>query len=234
VSSAFETISTAARIYTLLKPITGKELSIKAHTVAGQTVAFNALIFEVAYQKQRLVILKKSPTNTDAGVPEISSDMSFDIVTEYNGAEIRFTTQMAEQNEEDIQLLFPESVQYLQRRMAHREHVSYSQNIILTLPYKEETVTATVRDISAGGLRLFIDKPKVELHFKDVVEDCTLTLSSDLQLSCTLEVRHAHRGKNNQLTLGVRFLNLDKTGKRILARFIMDLERHRLKNKRNS
>lgn len=191
------------------------------------------MIFEVAYKNKILVVLKSSDSEKQLSSTSLNPKMVFEVIGEINGAEIRFESRLQKETEEELILTFPGSIQYLQRRMSHREQISYSRQVSMSLPGKTQELRATVRDICAEGARLHISKPEIiNIEKEDVFDNCLLKLDENTEIPCNIEVRHVNQGQEEVLSFGTRFVELDKANKQTLEKFIVRLEHSRLQNLR--
>lgn len=122
----------------------------------------------------------------------------------------------------------PASLDYLQRRSHFRAHVPVDQLIKVHLQTEGgELLNAELRDLSAAGLSLRLNRPpKPNLQRGEVVPQCSLHLGAGRILRTRLQICHTDSADGSAVTrLGGRFLELDKVEKRELERLVAALER---------
>ena len=155
---------------------------------------------------------------------------------EVNGSEFNFNTQLLAQSgtkqDHQYKVKLPRTMQYWQRRAAHRVHVSMALNVKAALNDDEgKCFVGQIRDISAGGMRVQFMKSDAQALDSNVqLTDCKITLHDNTDLQCRFEMRHLHMHERNKAcTIGGQFANLDFTQTRAIRRFIATLERKSLR-----
>lgn len=123
----------------------------------------------------------------------------------------------------------PDKIFYLQRRADYRVHVRLADKITVKMPLgKGETVSGTVRNLSAGGvgieIRFTLDAMNGWFEGQ-IVEDCILSFTKGESFKCTLELCHIEIGRTKNCTIGAKFVELQPAQIRRLRMHVMELER---------
>jgi c-di-GMP-binding flagellar brake protein YcgR len=166
----------------------------------------------------------------------VLAERSLRAASRLDGVEIAFSATVAEVTVEGgvavYHLPLPHLLHYHQRRASFRAPVGAAHKTTLRLAHPEAgPLVGEVRDVSAGGLGLRLQLPAdLALGRGDRLSDCEVALPDGRALRCELEVCHATRPEGSRWTLlGTRFLRLDRRDQNLLAQFIVQLERERLK-----
>ncbi len=123
---------------------------------------------------------------------------------------------------------FPQGVEQIQLRNAFRVKISQAHPIKVTLTHEQkETITGTLADLSASGLRVRIDglvKPKPERG--EIYSSCHLVLGDGSPVIAAAQLVHWQFDPESNLSyLGLHFENLDGNTQRALNRYLTDLQR---------
>ena len=155
---------------------------------------------------------------------------------EINGAEFYFKTQLLTYSESkqnrQFKVKLPRTLQYWQRRSAHRVHVSMAMDVKAALNDDVgKCFVGQIRDISTGGMRVQFLKSDAQYIDNSIhLTDCKITLHDNTDLQCRFEMRHLKRHERNKAcTIGGQFSNLDFKQERAIRRFIATLERKSLR-----
>jgi c-di-GMP-binding flagellar brake protein YcgR len=129
-------------------------------------------------------------------------------------------------------LPFPHVLHYHQRRSSFRAPVGSGRPVTLRAVHPQAgALVGEVRDLSAGGLAMQVQLPSnFALARGDALSECTVVFPDGRALLCDLEVCHLRREEGSRWTrIGARFLRLHRRDQNLLAQFIVQLERERLK-----
>jgi len=127
---------------------------------------------------------------------------------------------------------YPEELIKLQRRDAFRLSAPLSRPMHCQFAYSSnKTLDLLVRDISIGGIGLWLPLKSPKIEQMDVYPGCRVNLGNTFGvLEASLEIRSKrqvnHRGGPEYL-LGCRFVNLASNTENSIQRFIAQLERER-------
>lgn len=136
-------------------------------------------------------------------------------------------------------LPLPERLLYLQRReLMRREPPTDTLHCLIPRPdrpHDAPTVTATIREIGGGGLAVVAPEEELELTPGDVLHGCLIDLAQLGVVEVKLGVRHVfsviRHGKESRQA-GCEFLDLTAAVQAKLFRYLMQLDRDQLANRR--
>lgn len=227
----YETVESPDRIFSLLKPVIGKDASIKINPENTDDV-FHTMLQDVDYDKKRLILKK---INHTFGHVTVLDAQSITIYTQHNGAEVSFTASLSQQSKQDdefYEIEFPKSVKYCQRRKSHRLHISFSMQLKASFPDNQrKEIEGHLRDISADGMRIQLSNVRSdEFQVNQLINNCVITLPNHEKITCTFEIRHIKKHvRNRGCTIGGLFYEMSAAQKREIQKFIASLERRALR-----
>ncbi len=230
--SAGEKITDPAQIARLLERIM-ESRSLLAVTIPGVNAIYNSAILGVLSEDRCLLLDELNPED---GHKHVINATKFHSFTRHRGVEIHFASRVLEVGQEAqgafYRVAFPETVDYKQRRESYRVRIGLSQNISVTIENGEaKPLTGRVYDISAGGLGAYVDR-NTRLSVGQVLPSCTVQLPGNKQISSAIEIRYAKLDEQTgDLRIGARFLNLSRTERNTIEKFIAALEREMLRKR---
>jgi c-di-GMP-binding flagellar brake protein YcgR len=124
---------------------------------------------------------------------------------------------------------FPREMLYHQRRSSYRAHVGLAQTVPVSLKREipDASLTGLLQDISLGGIgaRITARLPH-GLKSGELLPDCSIELPSGIVICSSLEVRHIDPARQRQpARVGGRFVDLDAQQRKVIQRFVIELER---------
>jgi c-di-GMP-binding flagellar brake protein YcgR len=124
---------------------------------------------------------------------------------------------------------FPQEMLYHQRRASYRAHVSLAESVPVSLKrnLSDAMLTGLLQDISLGGIgaRITARLPQ-GIKQGELLPDCSIQLPSGIVICSSLEVRHIDPARKRQPTrVGGRFVDLDAQQRKIVQRYVIELER---------
>jgi c-di-GMP-binding flagellar brake protein YcgR len=124
---------------------------------------------------------------------------------------------------------FPRELLYHQRRSSYRAHVGLAQAVPVSFKrdIPESMLTGMLQDISLGGIgaRITARLPQ-GIKRGELLPDCAIELPSGIVICSSLEVRHIDPARQRQpARVGGRFVDLDAQQRKVVQRFVIELER---------
>ncbi|HHI94378.1 MAG TPA: hypothetical protein ENK04_12830 [Gammaproteobacteria bacterium] len=224
----YETVTSTARISMVLRPLMEKHAIITA-TLPGSSHFFNTTLLSIDLQDATITIDGLHPPEGHALFLKIGR---LTLHTTYEGVEVNFTVNLKRSDSENNMAFyvidFPESIRYLQRRNAFRVPVSAAKEITVEIKTKDGTLfTGELSDISAGGMCVrFAKKKEIALSNHTAETQCCIYLPDKRKIRCVFKVCHSnYLETNNSLHIGGSFEHLDKTQRRTIERFVIELQR---------
>lgn len=227
-----EKITDPAQIARLLKRLM-ESRALLAATIPGVNAIYNSVILGVLPEEGYLLLDELNPED---GHKHVINAAKFHCFTRHRGVEIHFASHVLEVGQEAqgafYRVAFPETVDYKQRRQSYRVRIWLSQNVSVTIENDEaQRLTGRVYDISAGGLGAYVDR-NTRFSVGQVLPSCTIQLPDNKQISSAIEIRYAKLDEQTgELRIGARFLNLSRTERNTIGKFIAALEREMLRKR---
>ena len=223
-----ETITSPARISSLLRPLMAQHAIISA-TITGSKHFFNTALLAVTPERDLLIIDELNPKE---GHSLFINTRRITLHTLLEGVDVSFTVDLIREDSENgiafYEVKFPESIRYLQRRCSFRVPVSAANSIPVEIHTKEKLVyTGEISDISAEGMCIrFPPQKKITLETKAEKSQCFIQLPDKRKIQCTFKVCHSSQHEpSNSVHIGGHFERLDKVQKREIERFVIELQR---------
>jgi len=229
----YETVTSTARISMVLRPLMEKHAIITV-TLPGSNHFFNTALLSIDIQDATITIDGLHPPKGHALLLKTGR---LTLHTTYEGVEVSFTVNLKKSDSENNMafyiLDFPESIRYLQRRNAFRVPVSAAKEITVEIKTNDEKLfSGELSDISAGGMCVRFPKKK-ELDLSNYTDEtqCCIYLPDKREIRCIFKVCHSNYfSTGNSLYIGGSFERLDKTQRRTIERFVIELQRLARKN----
>lgn len=123
---------------------------------------------------------------------------------------------------------FPKGIEQIQLRDAFRVKLSQAHPIKVTLTHTSNpTITGTLADLSASGMRIRIDGLVTPKPVRgEVYSSCHLVLSDGQPIVCGARLMHWKYDPDLRISyLGIHFENLDGNTQRSLNRYLTELQR---------
>jgi len=190
---------------------------------------YTSAIIEVAREKRHIVLDELAPRS---GNRHLRTGTRIGIRARLNGATLRFEGEVTALGEDSglayYQLPFPPLLDQLQRREYFRAGVPMERHIAVQISTASGKVfSAELRDISLGGFSARVRAaPIEELAPGTFLPACTIILPDQAPIRASGSICYADVWQSTQVSrCGVRFVELDKTDRRMLEQFIAQLDR---------
>lgn len=223
-----EIIIASARISALLKPLE-KKTDHLVLTIPNSDVSYKTTLLEVDTENNLLVLDRLSPNDghdllIDSGHPTIHIS--------HKGADITFTTTLNDTKPEKVmpryELNFPESLQYLHRRNTYRVMLRNDNEMSVEITTSDsQCFHGKLHNISTEGMCILFPKEiNISQDNGSTEVQCILTLTDDEELKCGFNICHTYfHDHNKDYLIGGSFQHLDKTQKRAMEKFVIELQR---------
>lgn len=223
-----ETITSAARISMVLRPLMEKHAIITA-TLPDSNKFFNTALLSIDIQQSTITIDGLHP---EEGHALFLKAGKVTLHTMHEGIDVNFGVNLKTSDTENGMAFyvvnFPESIRYLQRRNSFRVPVSAAKEIKVDIETNDKKLySGVLSDISSGGMCVrFAKKKELELSHQTEDTQCCIHLPDKRKIQCTFKVCHSNYIEaNNSLHIGGSFDNLDKIQHRTIERFVIELQR---------
>ncbi len=227
VTQTHETITSAARISSLLKPLENK-IDLLTLTLPNTDTSYKSTLLSVDTNKKLLVLDRLTPKG---GHEQLIKSRQLTIQVSHKGAEIIFTTTMDGAEPEKImpryELNFPDSIQYLHRRNSYRVTVRNNSEMVVEIQTNNKSFQGELHNISTEGMCIRFPKEIDLPQDEDPTEvQCIVKLPNDDELKCTFNICHTYIHQHSKdFRIGGNFQHLDKIQKRALEKFVAELQR---------
>lgn len=193
----------------------------------------SSLILEVNTRQNYLVIDEFCPKQVNQS---IAKGDKLDINCNYSGSSLRFLSEVLDSSEHNgnpyYKIVFPDVVEYSQRRQAHRVPVSISSNMKVTFTTENGSLMhGLIRDLSHGGFCARLNPPLVE-RFKpnDSIPKCIIQMPDNSIIVCSTDVRRMFLSTSTGIPMiGCRFAEMNAIDRKTLQQNIAKLERDLMK-----
>lgn len=230
------TVQSQREILSLLKTIQQHKLLINLSFAGGEGIITTILAIDAA---NKLVILDGAQNG--ALNQRLSSGIRADFSTSLDGVSISFSstgiTLITHDRRPALRIAMPRELIRLQRRDYFRIMMPIAHPVFCVIPpspgLNQAPIKANIIDLSCGGVAIAENEGQFSMQIGDVMPDCKLLLHDVGPITVTLEVCNIaqltlHNGVR-KTRLGCRFVDIQTTMPAILQRYIMHLERERLK-----
>ena len=227
-TSEHETITSPARISSLLKPLEHK-IDLLVLTILNSDISYETTLLSVDADNNLLILDKLTPKE---GHDLLMESRQPSIKISHKGADIIFTTTLNETIPEKImqryELIFPESIQYLHRRNTYRVTLRNNSEMSVDIQTSEnKSYQGELHNISTEGMCIQFQKPIDVPQNEDSPEvQCVITLTDDQELKCWFRICHIYfHDPSKTFRIGGNFLHMDKSQKRAIEKLVVDLQR---------
>ncbi len=190
---------------------------------------YTSAIIEVAREKRYILLDELAPRN---GNRHLRTRTRIGIRARLNKATLRFEGEVTAVGEDSglpyYQLPFPPLLDQLQRREYFRAGVPMERHVAVQISTASgKDISAELRDISLGGFSARVRAgPIEELAPGTFLPECVITLPDQTRIRGSGSICYADVWQSTKVSrCGVRFVELDKTDKRLLEQFIAQLDR---------
>jgi c-di-GMP-binding flagellar brake protein YcgR len=227
VTQTHETITSAARISSLLKPLENK-IDLLTLTLPNTDTSYKSTLLSVDTNKKLLVLDRLTPKG---GHEQLIKSRQLTIQVSHKGAEIIFTTTMNETEPEKImpryELNFPDSIQYLHRRNSYRVTVRNNSEMVVEIQTNNKSFQGELHNISTEGMCIrFPNEIGIPRDNDQTEVQCVINLADNQELKCTFNICHTYLHQHSKdFRIGGNFQYLDKIQKRAIEKFVAELQR---------
>ena len=176
--------------------------------------------------------------NPEEGHALLLTRKALRISARLKGIAVDFETTLQEVSQEDgiaiYKVAVPSMLHYHQRRAHFRAVIGVAHEVPIILGTSQGLVIeGRVHDISPGGIgALFPQQTPDVLQCGERVDHCVIRLPRNQTVHSALEVCFVDPSEAPaQLRIGGRFIDMTRGNEHLIARFIADLERQRLKTR---
>lgn len=228
-----ERLTNAGHIASLLKRVHDAHAMLSV-TIPGSDELYNSAVLQVDPAESFVLLDELRPLD---GHELLAPGTKLHAHTRVRGIDVSFAGTVVEIGQDDdgafYRLALPAVVNYRQRRASFRAHVhaGLAVPIILNLP-DQQRLEGSLWDISAGGIGARLRPPVI--HFEEglLLPNCEIVLPPGEHVRFGLEVRFAAPDdKSQQLRLGGRFVDIDRSQQRLVEHFVTSLEREYLRKR---
>lgn len=225
-------IRNASEIYSLLNKVTKHHALINV-SISGKKDIYSSALLEFNKDEAYLVLDELYPEDGNKFL-DIGKNLS--LQTQYQGAMLQFKTMIEAINKDDdgayYKIPIPKSVDFRQRRSTHRVFVGIDETVPISLVTEENVmISAELRDISLGGLSIRIDEPAhVSLVEGVDIPICLISASELIKIKTSIILLHVEKAREKgALRIGAAFTSMSNMDRRLLEKFIAELERKMIK-----
>lgn len=223
-----ETITFPTRIAALLKPLENKTNHLLL-TIPNSDISYKTTLLNIDTDNNLLVLDRLTPKD---GHDLLIDSRQPTIQISHKGADITFTTTLNETRPEKIlphyELNFPKSIQYLHRRSTYRVTLRNDNDMSVEIQTSDnECFQGELHNISTEGMCVrFPKKIEVPQDKDSPVVQCVVTLADGQELACGFNICHTYfHDHSKDFRIGGNFQYMDKTQKRALEKFVIELQR---------
>ena len=223
-----EIIIASARIAALLKPLENKTDHLVL-TIPNSDASYKTTLLEVDTDNSLLVLDRLTPKD---GHDLLIDSRQPTIQISHKGADITFTTTLNDTKPEKVmpryELNFPESLRYLHRRNTYRVTLRNDNEMSVDITTRNnQCFQGKLHNISTEGMCIQFPKEiNISQDNESTEVQCILTLADDEELKCGFKICHTYfHDHSKDFLIGGSFQNLDKTQKRALEKFVIELQR---------
>ena len=224
----YETITSAARILTLLKPLENKT-DLLALRIPNTDSAHNSTLLKVDTDNNILVLDRLTPKD---GHDLLIDSKRATIQISHKGVEISFEATLIGTKPDKIlpryEFIFPTSIQYLHRRNTYRVTVrNDTETDVEIQTNNNKSYRGELHNISTEGMCIRFPKEIEIPQDEDPTEvQCIVALPDNQELKCTFNICHTYiHHHSKDFRIGGTFQYLDKVQKRAIEKFVVELQR---------
>jgi c-di-GMP-binding flagellar brake protein YcgR len=229
----YEKVTLRPRIIALLKRFMGRHTTLSV-SLAHSNEEYTSAIIKIDADEETLVLDELKPQRGH----QLFLDVKQCTVEGYQKGEgINFKTQLLDSGTDNniafYKVALPQPIYHYTQRSNYRAPVPTTEDIAIFIQTPDQTVIeGEVKDISLGGVGFRLPRTDFteQISPGTHIESCRIRLNFGESIRSTLEVRFARVDKDhNSVKIGARFCDLDKQYEKTLERFIIALDRERMK-----
>lgn len=217
-------ISSPYRINELLTLISNKHAMLEAR-IPGDTNCYTTSLLDLFPNQHRLALDELKPNE---GHTNFLASKALKLSCSLDGMLIKFETELKEKGEAEglsfYRVLFPSSINFLQRRQHPRVTIPGSANFQAHHEGKQHAFNGYVQDLSASGIAVLLDGIH-SIKQGEILTDCTAQLPLIGTITFDLEVCHAFLNPTQKMIkAGGTFTKIDSGTKSKLEKLIKHLQ----------
>ena len=227
---AIETATTEQSIFRILERLR-ETRALLTVSLPGHDSHFTSAILEVNCDRHRLFLDELMPSE---GQGLMSVTTRLNVCGRLHGLLTRFSSSVAHiEQRAGIAyngLLFPDLIEYEQKRSAYRVHIGLAHLVPVKLDgFRGGPVTGQLRNLSVTGLGA-VFPANAQISAGTVVPSCQLQLATGKPFTCALDIRFARPDRaNRELYIGGHFINVSPVQERAIQRAVCTFERKLLR-----
>ena len=229
VSSQITDLTT---INSLLRKLQKRHSLLTAH-FANKWQPASTMLLEINLDEKYLVIDEFCPLQVNE---ESANGTKIRITGSNAGVSITFDSHIIDASEKNgnpyYKIPFPESIEYCERRQAHRVPVNISNPIKINFINQNDTLMhGELRDISLGGFSARLKDPIIEnLEIGDLIPKCILQIPATGRIVCSAELRRKFEVLGTGIIIyGFMFDEMNPQDRRELEQLVAKMERNLMK-----
>lgn len=222
-----EKLTLQARINGLLKRL-NEQYALVTVTFEECDLEFTSSIIEFNPDNGYLILDELKPA---AGNKLLQERMTCQVRAHVDGISLNFPAPILEYGEKDgypcYKTTVPDTINYLQRRIAYRVITSAAHPIEINLTTKDKTtIKGIMADISTGGLRAkFSDDVTPPIALGDILACQFVLEETEFNVDIIVRIINPEAQPNYPAYIGGQFTGLLKSQERLLQKAVMTLER---------
>jgi flagellar brake protein len=223
-----ERITASSRIKAIARRLKA-EHQLLCVTVPGCEQSANTAVLGLDEQRGLLYL---DELNVEETHQALLSGRKLRIDCRLQGMELKFATVVLNVEHDAglalYEVALPRLITRVQRRENFRLRLSPGLTVPITVPALEgETVNGEAFDLSATGIGAFLQTRLIPAPGK-VLSGVTLSLPRSRPLKARIEIRFARQNATqHMLRIGARFVDLERSQERQIARFLAEQQRKR-------
>ena len=227
-----ENVTDPMQIAALLKKVKDSRTLIQV-TLPGQDTEYNSALLDIHPEQGYLLLDELTPAE---GHQSITTQSKLTATIRLRGVDMRFTGTVQEIGGQAgiafYRVAFPQSLYYRQRRSFYRVKLGMGLLIPFNIARADgKPYEGRLDDISLGGIGAEL-KQLTPFNQGDLLPACAIQLPNGEKIECEIEVRYISKDEQHKrFHLGACFVNLDRTRKHTLQRFVAEAERELMRRK---
>jgi c-di-GMP-binding flagellar brake protein YcgR len=236
-SMQYENVTMRPRQLALLKRFKEQFATISV-ILPNSQVVYTSAILSIHPEQDCLILDELKP---EEGHKRLLETKECTIEIYYKGQGIRFSGNLLAEGTEDgiayYKIELPKSIHLYQRRTSYRVLITLSETVPIYLRTPEQdSVTGEVVDLSFGGIGFKLPRtPWTEsLQQGERLTGCRVILNTGEAIYSTIQIRFAALSNDmsndkRHMRFGGEFIDLDRQQLKVIERYIVTLDRERLK-----
>ncbi len=229
----FENVTLRSRQLALLKRFKDHFVTITV-VLPDSKVEYTSAILSIRPEQDYLILDELKP---EEGHQRFLETKECTIEIYYKGEGIRFTSHLLSKGMKDdiafYRIELPKSIHHYLQRTSYRVPITLTEKMpIYVRSQEQDLIEGEVIDLSSGGVGFRLPRTPWTERLKqgDQIAASKFVLNTGEAINCVLLVRFASLSKDKKyIRIGARYVDLDKVQIKMLERYIVTLDRERLK-----